>query len=162
MSDPDSGRLSSIKTYLLVALIFNILSVVGLAIASLIFLLFLIIPVLGFIAVIPIVLLVLSLSVLNRVNQMRGAAERGDIAALKALNSVGWAVIGLLFAGIITGIMLLLANGSINELQGRGPAAAPDQSWVQSQGTGEMKFCPSCGTKIPKSAAFCPKCGTRQ
>jgi hypothetical protein len=47
---------------------------------------------------------------------MRGAAERGDIPRLKALNSTGWAIIGLFFTGIITGVMLLLANGPINDL----------------------------------------------
>jgi putative membrane protein len=47
---------------------------------------------------------------------MRGAAERADIATLKNMNSVGWGIIALLFAGIITGIFQLLANGPINDL----------------------------------------------
>jgi len=122
MTDPNAGKLSSIKTYLLVALIFDILAVIGFAFAAIALLIV-------FIGVIFIVPLVLSLVVLMRINSMRSAAESGDIAKLKANNSLGWAIIGLLFAGIITGIMMLIAYGSINDLStapmGPSPSPAP-------------------------------------
>ena len=116
MSDPNVSKLSSIKTYLLVAFIFNLLAVIGFAIVTA----FLLIILIGIVFLVP---LILSVLVLMRINQMRSAAERGDIAKLKELNSVGWAIIGLLFSGIITGIMLLIANGAITDLTT--PATAP-------------------------------------
>lgn len=109
LADPNAGKLSSIKTYLLIALIFNIFAVIGFAIATVA----LLIIIVGIIFVVP---LVLSIVVLTRINTMRSAAESGDISKLKETNSVGWAIIALLFAGVITGIMLLVANGTINDL----------------------------------------------
>jgi hypothetical protein len=47
---------------------------------------------------------------------MRHAVDSGDIATLKALNSTGWAVVALIFCGIIPGVMLLVAHSSIEEL----------------------------------------------
>ena len=109
MADPNAGKLSSIKTYLLIAFIFNILVVIGYAIATFA----LLIVIVGIVFVVP---LVLSLLVLMRVNTMRSAADSGDIAKLKEMNSVGWAIIALFFAGVIAGILLLVANGAINDL----------------------------------------------
>lgn len=116
----NASKLSSIKTYLLVALIFNIFSVIGFGFGALIFLFLLFIPFVGFFGlffglffVIP---FILSILVLTRVSGMRGAAERGDVAKLKELNSLGWAIVAIFFAGVIPGIMLLIANGAINDL----------------------------------------------
>ena len=109
MTVPNAGKLSSISTYLLIAFIFTIFAVIGFAIATLA----LLIVIVGIIFAVP---LVLSILVLQRVNTMRSAAESGDIAKLKEMNSVGWAIIALLFAGVIPGILLLVTNGAINEL----------------------------------------------
>jgi hypothetical protein len=156
LSNPNESKLSSVKTYLLVAFIFNILAVIGFAIATFAFLF------LFFIGLIFLVPLILSILVLTRTNQMRSAADRGDVAKLKELNSVGWAIIALLFSGIITGIMLLIANGAINDLS---LSTQPMQSQTTAPGpmaqTG-MKYCATCGTQMPSSSVFCPKCGARQ
>jgi hypothetical protein len=66
------------------------------------------------------ILMIPSFLVLQRTGRMRSAADRGDIGTLKSLNSVGWAVVGLIFAGVIPGVMLLIANGPINELGAAG------------------------------------------
>jgi len=115
-AEVNASKLGSIKTYLLVAFIFNILAVIAFAIGALFFLVLVFIPFLAILALIFFVPLILSIITLTRINQMRSAAERGDIATLKSLNSVGWGIIALIFAGIITGIFLLIANGPINEL----------------------------------------------
>jgi hypothetical protein len=39
------------------------------------------------------------------------------------------------------------------------PTTAPPTAGASFTG---MKFCPSCGTQMPSSAAFCPKCGASQ
>jgi putative membrane protein len=114
--DQNASKLSSIKTYLLVALIFNIFAVIGFGLGALLFLVLIFIPFVGFFGLFFIIPFILSIIVLTRITSMRSAAESGDIARLKQLNSVGWAIIALLFAGIIPGIMLLVADGPINEL----------------------------------------------
>jgi len=117
MADPNAGKLATIKTDLLIAFIFNILAVAGFAITALA----LLIVIVGIIFLVP---LILSILVLQRVSTMRSAAEGGDVAKLKEMNSVGWAIIALLFAGIVPGILLLVANGEINGLS-TGPTAPP-------------------------------------
>ncbi len=62
-----------------------------------------------------IVLAVLAVLVYMRVSKMNKAAKSGDIATLKALSNVMWGIIGLFVLGL-TGIMLLIANGPIQEL----------------------------------------------
>jgi putative membrane protein len=151
LSDPNSSKLSSIKTYLLIALIFNILAVIGFAVATFAFLF------LFFLGLIFLVPLILSVLTLTRVNSMKSAAERGDVAKLKELNSLGWAIIALLFAGIITGIMLIITNGAINDLN---TSPQPMQSSQLAQAG--MKYCANCGTQMPAATAFCPKCGAKQ
>jgi hypothetical protein len=161
LSDPNTSKLSSIKTYLLVALIFNVVFILVWGLVS-IFLFFL---------VIPILLLIVSIVVLSRTLQMRGAAESGDIAKLKALNSLGWAIVALLFSGLINGIMLLLAHGTIEGLQSPGgvspgmatmsPAAQGTPTMTRSA-QGGTKYCPNCGTAMAADVAFCPKCGAKQ
>jgi len=123
MTDPNAGKLSSIKTYLLIALIFNIFSVIGFAITALA----LFIIIIGIIFVVP---LILSILVLLRVNTMREAAERGNIVKLKEMNSVGWAIIALFFAGVIPGIMLLVSDGAIDDLS-TNPISPPSATTSQ-------------------------------
>jgi nitrogen fixation/metabolism regulation signal transduction histidine kinase len=62
------------------------------------------------------VFLIINVLVVRRTWRMYSAANNGDIAALKSLNSLGWAIVALIFSGIIPGIMLLIAHGRINDL----------------------------------------------
>lgn len=66
--------------------------------------------------------LTLDLLVLMRVNRMRRATESGDAKALQNLDSIGWAIAALIFSGIVPGVMLLVATGPIRSLRS-GPAA---------------------------------------
>jgi len=66
--------------------------------------------------IISLVMMVPSIFVFRHANQMRRAANIGNIFRLKQLNSVGWGIVALIFTGVITGIMLLIAHMSINEL----------------------------------------------
>jgi hypothetical protein len=131
--DTDASKLSSIKTELLVAWIFSILVVIGWVIAFLFYFVyvFIFIGLLGVFAgvfaifglvygIFFLILMIPSFLVLQRTGRMKNAADRGDIGTLKSLNSVGWAVIGLIFTGVIPGVMLLIANGPINELGATG------------------------------------------
>jgi hypothetical protein len=47
---------------------------------------------------------------------MRSAANNGDIAALKSYNSLGWAIVALIFTNIVSGVLLLIAHGDIDNL----------------------------------------------
>jgi uncharacterized membrane protein len=128
--DSNSAKLSSIRTYVLVGWIFSILAVVGF---SLLFLYFVGILVLfrgfymaGFAlvfgliyGVIGLVFLIPAILVMLRARRLYNAANRSDIPALKATNSVGWAIVGLIFTGVIPGVMLLLAHGLIIDLKNR-------------------------------------------
>ncbi len=116
-------RLSSIKTYMLIAFIFSLLfmivwigaalwtivvftafSVVGLGI-------FVILP-----AIVYFVLFAVSLIVFLRIWKMYKAVNAGDIATLKATSNILWAIIALIFAGVIPGIMLIISDGPIHQL----------------------------------------------
>lgn len=157
MQDPNAAKLSSIKTFLLVALVFEVISVLVFLVSMLILLIVLV----GIIFIVP---LIFSILVLMRIRRMRRAAETGDIATLKQHNSVGWAIVALLFGGVIPGIMLLVANGAINDLNAApiGTFAPGQSQWSPTQTTGDVKFCPVCGAKMAKSSAFCPSCGAAQ
>ena len=162
LQDANAGKLSSIKTYLLIALIFNILAIVAFALVSL----FLILTPLGIIVVgFVAVPLILDIVIFGKINRMRSAAESGDIATLKAQDSLGWAIVALFTCGIIPGILLLIAHGAIDELQtsvGGSTWSTPPPMAQASTSTDDSKFCAVCGTKMAKSAAFCPKCGAAQ
>ncbi len=54
--------------------------------------------------------------VLIRTVRMLSAAGRGDVAALKQLNSVGWAIVAIIFSGLVQGLLLLGASGAIKSL----------------------------------------------
>lgn len=153
MSDANASKLSSIKTYLLIAFVFNLLAVIGFLVGFLV----LVIVIVGVAFLVP---LVISFLTLRRINRMRHAAEKGDISQLKGLNSVGWAIITLLFSGVIPGILLLIANGPINELSSSQPMAAPPAASATPAPPGS-KNCPSCGTQVAADTAFCPKCGAK-
>jgi hypothetical protein len=124
------NQLGSIKTEILVAWIFALLVVIGWIIGLLVgiyYLIFLgilggpyvgpVFLVTGIIyTVVFLILMIPSILVMNRTNRMRKAANKGDISRLKELNSIGWAIVALIFSGIIPGVMLLIAHGPIEEL----------------------------------------------
>ncbi|MCW3984758.1 MAG: hypothetical protein NWE96_12345 [Candidatus Bathyarchaeota archaeon] len=116
-------KLSSIRTYMLIAFIFSLLfmivwigaalwtiaafatlAVFGLAI-------FVLLP-----AIVYLVLFAFSVIVFLRIYKMYKAANAGDIATLKATSNMLWAVLALIFAGVIPGIMLIIADGPIKQL----------------------------------------------
>ncbi|MCI4459906.1 MAG: hypothetical protein JHC13_03295 [Acidilobus sp.] len=70
----------------------------------------------GFIGFLLLVFLVIDVLVVRRSWRMYSAAKEGDIAALKSLNSLGWAIAALIFSGIIPGVLLLIAHGRIEDL----------------------------------------------
>jgi hypothetical protein len=146
-------KLSSVKTELLVGWIFALLSVivwVGLFLFYGVWI-FLVLGVLstGFtvssansylmpyyasvflgglaVGIFALVWMIPTIMVMRRMRRMYKAAGNGDIPRLKQTNSMGWAIAGFIFAGIIPGIMMLIAHGPINEL---GTAQAPTgNSW---------------------------------
>lgn len=184
-SDPDAARLSSAKTEILIAFIFSIIFILvwlwyfidyvfllgilsastcvyGYCVSN---------PLEGtFIAygIVFLILMIPSVLVLLRTNRMRSAADSNDKATLKALNSMGWAIVALIFAGVIPGIMLLVANGPISELGTGAPrtggsmmATQPAAATTSPPATGGGQFCPSCGTQNPLDYAYCRKCGAK-
>jgi len=113
-----TGALGSIRTMVLVALIFAIIAMILelIAVIAVGFAGFLVGSA-GFILVVPVlVFLIINVLVVRRTWRMYSAANNGDIATLKSLNSLGWAIVALIFSGIIPGIMLLIAHGRINDL----------------------------------------------
>ena len=78
-----------------------------------------------FVAALPVGGLLVSLLLTLRLNRMRIAALKKNVRELKQLNSIGWAIAGV-FAGLIPGVLMLVAYGEINELRGAFSAATPD------------------------------------
>jgi len=126
---PDVERaLGSISTMVLVALIFAIiaailqivvLGLVGFA-SAVMSEQGIVSPVasaeLGVIGFLSVVFLIIDVLVIRRTSKMHSAAKNGDIAALKSLNSLGWAIVALIFSGVIPGVLLLIAHGRIEDL----------------------------------------------
>ena len=110
--------LGDVKTYLTIALIFA-------AFATAVVLAFALVytaaavhvsPLAG-VAGIFVALSLLDVYIIYYIVKMYRAASSGDVAALKTRNSLGWAVLALLFAGVVPGIMLILAHGSVERLK---------------------------------------------
>jgi putative membrane protein len=140
MSTPNynPSQLASIKTYMLIAFIFNIIILVSWALAGIseIWTYFTWASYLNYFGVavyasvslliagiVFLVLLVFSVIVFMRVRRMYNAVNSGDINTLKQYNNMTWAILALIFAGVIPGIMLFISFGPINEL-GQAPARA--------------------------------------
>ncbi|WP_054856566.1 hypothetical protein [Vulcanisaeta sp. JCM 16159] len=119
-------ELGSIRTELLVAFIFAIIAaIIYLVEMGIIFAGAAAMGAYGFgvgvgmfvgIGIVWLILLIIDIVVLLRIYRMYKAAGSGDVATLKSLNSIGWAIIALLFSGLIPGIMLLIAHGPIERL----------------------------------------------
>ncbi len=123
-NQPQNPALGSIKTELLVGLIFAILALIGFLIASIMFLAaftyFATAAVVGIFiteGIIFLIFFIVSIIVTMRIYRMYKAADAGDVATLKSMNSIAWGIIALIFSGLIPGIMLLIAHGSIQQLQ---------------------------------------------
>jgi hypothetical protein len=65
------------------------------------------------------VLVCASAVVVKRIYDMYNAANSGNIDRLKQLNSMMWSILAIIFSGIVPGIMLLLSQGPIENLAGR-------------------------------------------
>lgn len=120
-----NSRLGSIRTYLLIAFIFSILLMIVWLVAGIFYLIgfaatAVFSPVAALVLLIPgiifLIFILPSVLVFFRVWKMYKAVNAGDIATLKATTSIGWAIVGLIFVGVITGIMLILADGPIKQL----------------------------------------------
>jgi putative membrane protein len=135
----DTNKLASIKTYIMIAFIFNIIAIVAFALGALseiwayasyrsVYDYFGILQnySTGFLitGIALLVFAALSVIVFMRVRKMYNAVNRGDIATLKSLNNMMWAVLALIFAGVLPGIMLIISFGPINEL-GQTPPPPP-------------------------------------
>ncbi|MEM4115980.1 MAG: SHOCT domain-containing protein [Saccharolobus sp.] len=138
MSDyANNKNMSSINTELLVAYIFAILVVVAWIIAFLVFFVYYFV-VLGLLAglgsyfagfyigmgltyaIVFLILMIPSILVMRRIGRMRRAAKNKDVSRLKELNSIGWAIVALIFTGIIPGVLLLIAHEPIAALSTEG------------------------------------------
>ena len=118
-----STNLATIKTYMLIAFIFSIIFVIvwiGAALWTLAAFAFLSVVGLGLFVLLPaivyLVLFAFSIMVFLRIYKMYKAANAGDIATLKATSNILWAIIALIFAGVIPGIMLIISDGPIKQL----------------------------------------------
>ncbi len=116
-------NLATIKTYMLIAFIFSIIFViVWIGAALSVFATFAFFQssdlVSSFIlpAIVYLVLFAFSIIVFLRIYKMYKAANAGDIATLKATSNILWAIIALIFAGVIPGIMLIISDGPIKQL----------------------------------------------
>jgi putative membrane protein len=140
MSTPnyDPSKFASIKTYIMIAFIFNIIILVAWALAGIeeIWAYFTWASYLNYFGVqviapasliitgiVFLVFLVFSVIIFMRVRRMYNAVNSGDINTLKQYNNMTWAILALIFAGVIPGIMLFISFGPINEL-GQAPARA--------------------------------------
>ncbi|MCW3995725.1 MAG: hypothetical protein NWE98_06215 [Candidatus Bathyarchaeota archaeon] len=118
-----SSNLGTIKTYMTIAFIFSIIFVIvwiAAALWTLAAFAFLSVVGLGIFVILPaivyLVLFAFSIIVFLRIWKMYKAANAGDIATLKETSNIIWAILALIFAGVIPGIMLILADGPIKQL----------------------------------------------
>ena len=127
---PTDTRLASIRTYILIAWIFSIISMIAFVLGAVSYIItFATFSALTFgygigffsgifivYAVVFLVFAVFSFMVFMRVWKMYKAVNAGDIATLKATSNMMWAIIALIFAGVIPGIMLIISDGPIKQL----------------------------------------------
>jgi hypothetical protein len=137
ISETDKAKIDSVKTNLLIAWVFTILVNVGILI---VFLVIFLLPFIGafsvpsyygasiiagglLVLIIPLIIILIfwipSYMVMRRAGRLHKAANNYDVPKLKANNSVGWAIIALIFTGVIPGILLLISNSAISELSGK-------------------------------------------
>ncbi|MGF3522614.1 MAG: hypothetical protein ACQXXJ_05915 [Candidatus Bathyarchaeia archaeon] len=134
----DPSKLATVKSYITIAFVFNIIALVAWILAALsqiiayftfqsyVYYYYTVSAPISILitGVVFLVFFVLSLIVFMRVRTMYTAVNRGDIATLKQLNNMMWSILALIFAGVIPGILLIMATGPINEI-GQPAAAYP-------------------------------------
>ena len=127
---PTTDRLSSVRTYILIAWIFSIIAMIAFALGAVSYIFtfatfsaFTFGYGVGFFAgifivyaVVFLVFAIMSFMVFMRVWKMYKAVNAGDVATLKATSNMMWAIIALICAGVIPGIMLIIADGPIKQL----------------------------------------------
>ena len=123
-----AAKLAPIKTYILIAFIFSIIVMIAWLLAGISYIITFAtfsaaFYVIGFFAgiflvyaVIFFVLMAVSVIVFLRIWKMYKAVNAGDVATLKATSNMLWAILALIFAGVIPGIMLILSDGPIKQL----------------------------------------------
>ena len=125
-----NANLGTVKTYILIAFIFTIIVTIAWLLAGLseifTFLTFSALTFgygVGFFSgifliygIVLLVFMAMSILVFFRVWKMYKAVNSGDIATLKANSNMMWAIIALIFAGVIPGIMLIISDGPIKQL----------------------------------------------
>jgi len=132
MSNPnDQSKLSSIKTYILIALVFSIIILIAWLFEAFwnIWIYVTFVSYIDYFGVaygasafwlvesaVFFVFLILDVLIFLRIWKMYKAVNSGDIATLKKYNNMLWAILALIFGGVIPGIMLLISFGPINEL----------------------------------------------
>ncbi len=72
-----------------------------------------------------------TIVIMRHIGSMYKAASNSNIAQLKEANTLSWAIIALIFAGVIPGIMLLITYGQINALSAE-TAAKPSSPETDS------------------------------
>ena len=127
---PTDTKLASLKTYILIAWIFSILIMIVWLLAGISSILsYLAIAALsgpyfgyGFAAgglitgLVLLIFIVPAFLCFLRIWKMYKAVNAGDIATLKATSNMMWAIIALIFTGVIPGIMLIISDGPIKQL----------------------------------------------
>jgi putative membrane protein len=118
---PTSDKLSSVKTYILIAFIFSLIVEIAWIIAAIWYII--VATVLGVFAIVLLVpgiiflvLFAIGFMCFLRIWRMYNAVNAGDVVTLKATSDMMWAVLTLIFNGVIPGIMLIIADGPIKQL----------------------------------------------
>lgn len=114
------GRKGGESTLIIVAFVFSILSVIGsgiyfFVILGVAFVPSVIAPAILFIMLIPLVFFSVGIYCLYRINRIRNFYSAGRYREAYEENTLGLGVLALLFNGIVTGILLLVARPSMQE-----------------------------------------------
>lgn len=109
--------MGSAPTLVLIAMILSILVIIGFGFYSIALLAIIAIPVtfpfVAFLGLIPLAFLVISIWVLYRILTIRRFMESGDAKSAYDADSVAFGIVALIFNGIITGILLLVARDDL-------------------------------------------------
>ena len=109
--------MGSAPTLVLIAMILSILIIIGFAFYSFALLAIIAVPVpfpfVAFLGLVPLGFLVISIWVLYRILTIRRFMESGDAKSAYDADSVAFGIVALIFNGIITGILLLVARDDL-------------------------------------------------
>jgi hypothetical protein len=120
--------MGSAPTLVLIAMILSILIIIGFGISFIVLLILLANPVTfpfgGFIVFIFLVFLVISIWILHNILEIRKFIESGDAKSAYEADTVAFGIVALIFNGIITGILLLVARDDLRRAAEQGSPAA--------------------------------------